>query len=353
MAFKVKRSFVIALLIIFSIAGLFYYKFQKNMAMAGAWMGGEMPPTLVESTKIQKVDWPQEVEATATLVALRGIPIKSEVAGRVSKVYFRSGTEVKEGAPLFQINPDILLAELNQAKAQYRLSETNYRRFQDLYQRQFSSLQELDQSHSDRDVNKAKVEQLAAQLRQLTIRAPFNGRVGLAMVELGDYVNTGDTVTNLQTLNPMRIDFSVPEIYLANLKTAQPVSITTSAYPKETFQGKVYAIDAQVDPNTRSIPVRAEIQNDTGKLLPGMFAQVKLIFDKSLQAFAIPQIAVIYDTQGSYVFRIHKGIAKRIPIVQGERRGDNVEVKSGLNANDEIVVAGQLKLQDGAKVRTH
>jgi len=348
---KFKIRWFIAVVFLIGIIGFTYYKLTSPSS-AGAMPGGASPPpTLVEVGDVQIESWPTLVEATGNLKAIRGVDIKSEVSGRVTRVFFASGSYVKEGSPLVETNPEILRAELNQAIAQYKLAEDTYKRQQELYQKQVISLHERDQSLSDRDSSRAKVAMWKAQLNQVTIRAPFSGKVGLSRVEVGDYLQPGTDITNIQALDPLRVDFTIPEVYLSKLKVGLPLALKTAAYPNLTFNAQVYAIDAEVDSKTRSVAVRARVFNPLQQLLPGMFVQVTLQLSEGEQTLTIPAVAVTYDAEGSYVYRIASAsTVQRVPVVLGERRGNEIAVREGLKQRDQIVTAGQLKLRDGAKI---
>jgi membrane fusion protein (multidrug efflux system) len=342
-----KRKIIIGLGLL-ALAGGISYRLIPHGGPPG-FGGGPMPATPVKAITITTQPWHEVVTATGTLVALRGVDIKSEVAGKVTHVLFTPGQAVAAEDPLIEINPEIVKAELQQALAQYRYSENNYKRFRELYAQQVGSLQEMDQAHSDRDANYALGQKLLAQLKQLTIRAPFAGHVGLAKVELGDYVNVGDMVTNVQVLNPLRVEFNLPESYAGRVQMKTSIDLHNDAFADQTFKGEVYAIDTKVDQATRSQAMWAKVKNDQKLLIPGMFVQIQLPITTEM-AMVVPTIAVSYDVQGPFVYRIEKNHVKHVAVQLGSRLGDVVRVLAGLKPGDQIVSAGQIKISDGQEV---
>ena len=310
----------------------------------------DIPPAVVLIAPVKLESWQSAITATGTLAGNQSVTIKPEISGRVTAVYFHSGEDVKAGTPLLQLNADILQAQYTQSAAQAKLSEANYQRSVLLFQKKVISKADLDNGLAKFESDKASAEKAKAELNQALIRAPFDGRLGLRMVNLGDYVSSGQTIVDLVSINPLRVDFRVPEIYLNQIKSGQTVEIYSRSYSDVTFTGKVYAIDAEIDASTRTLGVRAVVDNKQGKLLPGAFVDVKLMTGSPQKLITIPQTALSYESEKVFVYKVVNGKAVKTIITTGERRGDDIAVLTGLKADDSIVAAGQLKVSDGQPV---
>jgi membrane fusion protein (multidrug efflux system) len=212
------------------------------------------------------------------------------------------------------------------------------------------SKSDYDKAQATYSSAKAKVENMQAQLRQANIVAPFSGRLGLSQINIGDYINAGQSVVNLQSLDPLRVDFSVPELYLNKAAVGQTVILQTDSYPGEKFIGKVEAIESLVNQNNRTLNIRAEVPNKDKKLLPGGFAEVTLQFVLQQQLIIIPQTSVVYDPNGNYVFKVVSGKAVKAAVTLGEMNSSNIIIKSGVKSGDVIITAGQLKIHEGSPV---
>ena len=229
-----------------------------------------IPPTLVTVAKVQVQPWQEIVYTIGSLAASQGITVYPEISGRITKILFESGQTVSKGAPLVQLNPDIIKADLAIVQAQLKLSETNYQRQQTLALRQVESKAILDKALATRNADQAKVERNQALLNQTLIRAPFAGQLGLRQINVGDFVTTGTTpIVNLQALDTLRINFTVPEIHINHLKIGQKIQLKSAINPEQTFTGRVTAYDSLIDPQTRTLAVRAEMANPNHTLLPG------------------------------------------------------------------------------------
>ncbi len=306
--------------------------------------GGGMPPAVVEASPVKLQSWQTQVQAIGTLSASQGVVIKPEVGGRITGIYFHSGDHVQANAPLIQLDPQILKAQLAVSQAKIILSKANYNRFLQLFAKRVSSQADLDTALSTYQSDTATLAQNQALLQQTLIRAPFEGRLGLRLINLGDYINAGDPITNVQDLDPIRVDFSVPEVYLGQLGIGEKVLIRTKAFPNQTFEGKVYALDATVDPNTHGISMRASIPNKNQKLLPGIFVEITLLTGKPEKVITIPETALSYAEDGQYVYKIVNNLAIKTKIQTGEHKNNQVAVLSGLKEGDVIVSAGQFKI---------
>jgi membrane fusion protein, multidrug efflux system len=322
-----------------------------NISLAKESIKQEPIAIAVATTSIELSTNQQKISATGSVVANPGIIVRPEIAGRVTKIFFKPGDKVKIGDPLLEINPDIIKAELAQYEADLKLKQSSFQRAAKLYAMHVFTKAEYDTAVSGQAAAQALVEEHRAKLRQTLIVAPFAGRLGINSVNFGDYVNAGQDIVSLQALDPIYIDFSVSEINVHQISPNQELTVTSESVPNVIFKGKVLAIDPLVDAKTRSLKVRAVIPNHEEKLLPGTFAAVTLLVGSPKQIIKIPQTAVVYDNSGNYVYKDAGGRAKKTPVVLGERDKENIEIKTGLNVGDNVVTDGQLKIStDGTPI---
>ncbi|MBY0544459.1 MAG: efflux RND transporter periplasmic adaptor subunit [Gammaproteobacteria bacterium] len=310
-----------------------------------------LPPAPVEIAKAVQQEWQNQIQTTGSISAIQGVTISPEVAGRVTKIYFTSGTDVKKGDPLFQIYPDILQAQLENNQAALSLAQVNYNRAAALYQKRVISQEQLDSYTTQLEQAQATLDQTKAQLVQHNILAPFSGRIGLKTVDVGNYVNVGEDLVSLQQINPLRIDFNVPDSYIDQLKIGDKVEVTPSSSSNNTlYVGSVYAFNSSVDPSTRSFSMWAKIPNPNENLIPGTYVDVTLYVGQAHPVITIPQTAALFSPQGEYAYKVVDGKAVKTEITVGLRQADWIEVKSGLQAGDSVISAGQVKVFDGSPI---
>ena len=316
-----------------------------------------VPPTApgggiaVEATLVKSVRMSQGLTAVGSLRSDESVTIRPEVSGRISEIGFREGQRVAKGATLIRFDTSVQRAELEQADANLGLSKSRLARSRDLFTKGFISTQARDEAESNFKIAQANYDLSQARLTKLEIKAPFSGIVGLRMVSIGDYVKDGQDIVNLEGVDPLKVDFRIPEIYLKQVAAGQALQITLDAFPNQTFQGNVFAINPLVDANGRSIVIRAVVKNVEARLRPGMFARVRLLFSDDRDSVAIPEQSLIPVGDDHYLFKVVDGRAQRNKVEIGQRRNGQVEILQGLAAGDVVVTAGQLKLRDGAQVK--
>ncbi|MCB1956718.1 MAG: efflux RND transporter periplasmic adaptor subunit [Rhodocyclaceae bacterium] len=307
-------------------------------------------PVAVEVGEVRLVAMPDEVSAVGTLASSQSVMVRPEIAGRVSAIGFRDGTEVGKGAVMVRLDDATQRAELAQALASLELARSNATRTEDLFRRKFVSGSARDQASANLRVAEAAVELARARLLRSEIRAPFTGVVGIRRVSIGDYVKEGADLVNLEDLSSLKVDFRVPESNLAQIRTGQSVGVTVDAYEGRSFDAVDEAIDPQVDAQGRALLLRARIDNRERLLRPGLFARVRLVLQDRPSVASIPEEALIPTAEGQYVFVVDEGKARRVEVTTGARRQARVEVRSGLASGMRVVTAGQIKLRDGAAV---
>lgn len=310
----------------------------------------DMPPMPVKTAAVTREILKVEVTAIGTLRADETVMIRPEITGRVATLHFKEGQAVSEGDPLVTLDQGEYQAQLAGSAAQVGLEEISYRRLQDLQRKNLSSQQLLDETKARLDA--ARAAQMLAQVRleKTVIRAPFAGTAGLRLVSPGAYVKPGDDIANLEGLGAMKLDFRVPETYLARLATGQTLTVRVDAWPDQGFEGTTYAIDPAVDPETRTVLLRARVPNKGNKLRPGLFARVSLVLERRENALMAPEQAIVPLGQTPFVYRVVDGKAVMTPVKLGLRRPGRVEILEGLKADDQVVTDGQLKIRDGAAV---
>jgi membrane fusion protein (multidrug efflux system) len=312
--------------------------------------GANAAPTTVEATRVVVMAMPQSITAVGSLRSDESITVRPEVAGRISAILFKEGQQIGKGMALVRLDPAINQAEVQQARANLKLAQTKYDRAVELSQRNFISGQAKDEAENNLRVAQAAVSLVEARLAKTEIRAPFAGVIGLRVVAVGDYVKEGADIVNLESIDPLKVDFRVPEIYLRQVQEGQTLTVTLDALPGKKFEGRVFAVNPLVDAAGRAVVIRAIVRNTDTSLRPGMFARVNLITRAEKEALVIPEQAIVPQGEEQYVFRVVDGKVARVRVEIGQRREAKVEILKGLAANDVVVTAGQLKLRDGMPV---
>lgn len=289
--------------------------------------------------------------AIGTLRANELVVVRPESEGRVAHINFAEGQRVGRGQTLVQLDASVERAVLAQAEAALSLAKANFERADELVRKGAGTLRALDEARAKLRNDEAAVQLAHARHDKMTITAPFDGVVGLRRVSVGDYLSPGADIVNLAMIDPLKVDFRVPEILLPAVAAGQPVSIAVDAFPKRAFTGEVYAIDPVVDAEGRSIVMRARMANPQHELRPGLFARVTLTLAAREGAIFVPEQAVFPVGDRQFVYRLVEGKAKLTAVKLGERRQGEVEVLDGLAAGDRAITAGLLKVRDGTAVQ--
>ena len=328
------------------------------MGAAGANM--VMPAETVTATTAKEQNWENDITATGSVVAVQGVTVATEMAGKISKIAFESGATVAAGDLLVQLDTSTEEAQLRSAEAGSALAKLNLDRGKELVQKNTMAQAELDTADAQAKQADAAADGIRAVIAKKTIRAPFAGRLGLRLVNLGQILKEGDAIASLQTLDPIYVNFSLPQQRLAELVVGGLVRVTSDAAPGETLEGKVTAVNPDVDPLTRNVRVQATLTNAGEKLRPGMFATVTVVLPTKENVRVIPVSAVLYAPYGDSVFVIDEkknektGAVEKILRQQfvrlGTARGDFVAVVSGLKEGESIVTSGVFKLRPGEAV---
>lgn len=309
--------------------------------------GGGIP---VEAARVRIEAVLDEVTAVGTLRSNESVILRPEIAGRIAAIDFAEGEPVEQGRALVSLDDSTHQAELADAKATLNLAERTFKRLDELYGKGSTTARERDEALAKLESARAALQLSQARLDKTDVTAPFSGILGLRRVSPGDYVTPGQDLVNLEDIDPLKVDFRIPERYLSSLSDGQEIRVRVDAFPDRAFTGKVYAIDPQIDPAGRSIAIRARIDNPERVLRPGLFARVRLIVDQRPRAMVVPEQAIVPRGEERYVFRVVDGKAALTRVRVGQRRAGDVEIVDGLSAEDTVITAGQLKLRDGVPV---
>jgi membrane fusion protein (multidrug efflux system) len=326
-------------------------KFMGAMATA---------PQTVSSTVAASSSWQNQTQALGTLRAVRGADLAAQAAGVVDLIHIESGADVAAGTVLLKLKANDDPAKLEQLKAQAELAAITYKRDQEQLAAQAVSQATVDADASSLSSARAQVAAQLALIEEKTVRAPFAGQLGIRQVDEGQYLAAGTTVVTLQALDPIFIDFYVPQQALATMRVGQAVRATVDTYADTSFTGKIASINSKVDPASRNIMVRASFANADRRLIPGMYANVNIDAGDPVDHVTLPQSAVTFNAYGDTVYLVQKNgvddkgnpklTALQRFVKLGDSRGDQVAVKSGIVAGDEVITAGQMKLRNGAPI---
>lgn len=305
----------------------------------------------VEVARVASKDLSIDIGAVGTLQPNEAVVIQPEVAGRIARFGFEEGTKVSKGDVLVELDPDILKAEFARAQSDLRLAIANYERTNTLARQGSATLRARDEARAALDGARANHELADVRLKRATIRAPFPGIVGLRRLSVGEYVSVGTRIVELADIDPIKVDFRVPEVNLTSIRRDQLIVLTVDARPGESFGGRLYAIDPIVDENGRAIRLRATVANPEHKLSPGLFARVRIIVETRQGALLIPESAVFSDKDKKFVYRVVNGQAVLTEVTVGLRRPGEVEILTGLDASARVVTAGQQQVRDGSTLQ--
>ncbi len=353
------RRMTIMLCGVFLLLGLIFGFNQLKTFMIKHFISGMgLPPATVSTMVIATTEWQPKLTSVGNVRAFRGVELSTEVAGLVASVPIKSGQDVKEGELLIKLNDSSDVAQLNSLKALADLAKVINERDRQQLAIQAISKNVFDTSAADAKSKQAQVEQQTALVAKKNLKAPFSGRVGIVSINPGQYVNSGDKLLTLQTLDPIFVDFNLPQNNAEQIQVGQVVEVTTDAFKDASFTGKITAVSPKVDTNTRNIQVEAQLANPDKKILPGMFANVNIKLGDQVKLLTLPQTAVTYNPYGSTVFlakpsgkkdKQGKEIleAQQVFVTTGATRGDQVAILKGVEDGATVVTSGQLKLKNG------
>jgi membrane fusion protein (multidrug efflux system) len=363
------------LVLVLILAGGFFLHIQKLMASAPKPF-----PQTVTATKVGSQDWQPTLAAVGSVTPVRGVDVTTEIAGLVREIHFKSGQDVKQGDILVELNADSDKAQLAALEAAAELSGTVLKRDKAQFDAQAIAQAQVDADAADLKSKRALADQQKAIIDKKTIRAPFSGKLGITTVNPGQYVNPGDKIVTLQTIDPIYVDFNLPQKSVGSLQVGQVVNVTSDGFAGVTFPGRITAISPKVDTTTRNVVVEATLSNPKRQLLPGMFANASVEVGDKKRYLTLPQTAITYNPYGSTVFVVMTAdqaaaaaranaasggasaaapaqaasgsglVVQQAFVTTGETRGDQVAILSGLKEGQEVVTSGQVKLKNGTSI---
>ncbi len=348
-----KRYLWVVLLTGVIIGGLFALKLHQLGEMQANFK--MPPPPVVAVAKVREERWPVTISAVGSLRAAQGVSVTGEVNGMVKAIHFQSGQRARKGQLLLEMDDATDQAELAALKAELAIAELRFKRSQQLVKDKFVSQADFDQNQAQLAQARANVKAKQTMIDKKQIKAPFSGRLGIRRVDLGQYLNPGESIVNLEQVAPIYLDFAMPEQHLADLASGQTVIARFQAYPDEVFTGVIEAIDPRIDADTRQALIRARLANAKERLRPGMFAEVTVVAGRELSVLTVPDTAITYNPYGDSVFIVNdteQGLmVKTRQVETGENRQGRVHITKGIAANERVVSAGQIKLRGGMLIQ--
>jgi membrane fusion protein (multidrug efflux system) len=355
-----KRMTIMLVAVGIVLAGIFGFQAFKAVMIKKFMSALSNPPQTVSTAKAVTSAWQPSVEAIGSLRAVKGADLSVEVSGIVDSISFNSGDDVEQGAPLLKLRSDDDAAKLESLEATAELNQITYDRDQKQFKLQAVSQATLDTDDANLKNAKAQAAQQQAILDKKSLRAPFAGHLGIRAVDLGQYLSAGTTIVTLQALDPVFVDFFVPQQSMDQIRLGQTVTVKIDAFKDQSFTGEISAVNPKVDPSSRNVQIRATLGNADHKLIPGMYATVDIATGAPKNYITLPQTAITYNPYGDTVYIVDRKadgadgkpqlFARQNFVTTGPTRGDQVAVLKGINDGDEVVTAGQLKLRNGSPI---
>ena len=348
----IKRLAVVLAFLALVFGGVFGWKYLQMQNQAAANAG---PPAAIVSTRLVTGErWQPTLEAIGSIMPTRGVVVSAEVPGIVREIYFDSGQHIDEGELLIELDVDVDKAELDALQADRRLAEITRNRLSQIVSDNLGSRSDLDEAQAKLDRTEAEIAAKQAMIRKKSIRTPFAGELGIRIINPGQYLAPGDEIVQLVGLDPIYAEYSLPERHLSELHVGQKVSVKVQAYPDTVFEGSIHAISPSIQTASRSVRIRALIENADRRLRPGMFAEVDTLLEERDRVLTLPERAVTYNPYGESVFVVNEAEGtKTVALTQiktGQVRDGRVEIISGLDEGTEVVSDGHNKLRNGQAI---
>lgn len=354
-----KRMILMLAVVAALLGGLGFVKYRQVEAAMAQGASFQPPPTAVTTVVAKQETWPSTLSVIGTAAAIQGVTVSADLPGTVDKIHFESGQWVKQGDILVDLDTRQERAQLANYEAQRDLAKINYGRTQELVKEGVIARSEYDNVTAQQKATEAQVGDIKAAIARKTIRAPFSGVLGIRQVNLGQYLAAGQAIVSLQALNPIYVNFGIPQQQTGQVAVGRSLRVTSDDLKGAQFSGRINALDSVVNEQTRNIQVQATFANPTGKLRPGMYVTVELPLGKSRDVVPLPASAINYAPYGDSVYIVtemkdpkghaYKGVRQQVVKVEGSR-GDQVAITSGLNPGDEVVSSGVFRLRNGAPV---
>ncbi len=339
------------------LGAIFGYKFMQIRAAKAAMLARKPVPAAVTTAKTLKQHWALTLGSVGTLQSYQGITVRSEIEGRITKVPFESGTRVKAGDVLVEMDTATEAAQLRSYEATARLAELNLQRARDLRQTSANTQADLDANEAAYLQAQANIEATKATLAKKRIVAPFDGRIGIRQVSIGQFLNKGDALATLEAVDPIYADFALPQQNIGQVTVGFPVKVTVDAFPDRQFDGRIEAIDPRITDTTRNLRLRATLPNKEETLHPGMFARVDVVLPGETEVMVLPTTAVVYSPYGDSVYVVGAKDGAPVSLQRwvkvGPKRGDLISILEGVKEGEEVVTIGQSKLRPGSLIKVN
>jgi membrane fusion protein (multidrug efflux system) len=348
----IKRLVIVLVFLALVFGSVFGWKYLQMQKRSAANIGP--PPAVVSTRPVTSARWQPALEAIGSITPTRGVVVSAEVPGIVRKIHFDSGQHVDEGELLVELDVEVDRAELDALQADRRLAEITRNRVSQIVSDNLGPRSELDEAQANLDRTEAEIAAKQAMIRKKSIRTPFAGELGIRIINPGQYLAPGDEIVQLVGLDPIYAEYSLPERHLSELRVGQKVSVKVQAYPDSLFEGSIDAISPSIQTASRSVRIRALIENPNRRLRPGMFAEVDTLLDERDRVLTLPERAVTYNPYGESVFVVKEADGvKTVVLTQiktGQVRDGRIEIISGLEEGSEVVSDGHNKLRNGQAV---
>ncbi len=349
----IRRFISVVLLLVAMFGAIFGWKYYSGQQMM-AKMSAPRPPAVIAAAEVEVARWQPYLNAVGSITATQGVSVTTEIAGKVAEIFAESGQSVEAGEVLLKLDDSVDQADLKGLESQRTLARLQLERVKKLLKTKSTSRSEFDAARAKLDGAEAAVAAKQAIINQKTIRAPFSGQLGIANINLGQYLSPGTAIVPLESLDPVYVDYTLPERYLGNVKVGQVIHVSVQAWAERQFEGVVSAIDPGIDIGTRSIQLRATLANPELLLRSGMFAQVRTVLPQREDILTLPRTAVTYNPYGETVFVVVEKegglVVQSRPVETGEVRDGRVEISKGLKVGEKVVSAGHNKLRNGQAV---
>ena len=357
-----KRMIVVLVVLVAVVGGLAYIKFRQVEVAIAQGANFQMPPTAVTTVVAKQETWPSNLSVIGTAAAIQGVTVSADLPGTIDKIHFESGERVREGDVLVELDTRQEKAQLASLEANRDLAKINYDRAQELVKAGVISRSDYDSATAQQKATEAQVGDIRAAIARKTIRAPFTGVLGIRQVSLGQYLAAGQAIVSLQSLDPIYVNFGVPQQDTGKIVMGHPLRVTNSDLPGIAFSGRITALDSVISEQTRNIQVQAILTNKQNKLRPGMFLQVELPLGEARKVVPLPASAINYAPYGDSVYVVtdmkdqkgnsYRGVRQQVVKIEGSR-GDQVAIVSGVNPGDEVVSSGVFRLRNGAPIQVN
>lgn len=349
------RFAIVIVVLVVVLGGIFGYTFYRFGKMQEQ-MSQPQPPAVIEATTAQRTSWTQAIKAVGSVTAVNGVEVANEVAGVVESIGFESGDRVKKGDVLLRMDTSTDEAALRTQRADAQLAQQQFDRNANLLPKRAVSQAQYDEAKANMEAARARVNEAEAQLQKKIIKAPFDGALGLRLVDQGQYLGVGTSIVEINMLDPIYVDYTISEKELTNVDVGNDVVATVAAVPNKEFRGEVSAINSSVNPQTRTVRIRATLGNPEQELRPGMFATIQTVRPQEREVVTLPRTAISFNTYGDFVYVLKENgegqlVTERRSVETGGTRDGRVEVTSNLEAGERVVATGLLRLRAGQPVK--